>query len=297
LILLGLLAAFYFIARASGAGWVIVLLCGEVPVLALGAVWPVITLSRLRVQILGNQRDGTVGSPAAFSVAVQRAGSGVRLRLVIGDQPSGWVAAAGMSEGEVTAVPPMRGVVSGVAVQVECAGPLGLAAWVRWFDLVLPVPLEVGPMPAPVTPDDLAGLRADAEDALTMRRGHEAIRGVRPYAFGDPIRVVHWPATARWGEVMVKEFDGPDAPEVVIVVDLRGEPERSEAAASFAAGLARAGLRAGLSVSLLTAERSGPNAGAVTSPTLVGRRLARAVTDAAPPAPAAGATVVRVTAT
>jgi uncharacterized protein (DUF58 family) len=266
------------------------------PVVVLGAVWPVVTLLRARVAIAGNQRDATAGSIATFSVAVQRAGSGVRLRLVINDEPSGWVSAMGSSEGDMVATPPARGIVTSVSVEMEGAGPLGLVPWVRRFDLVLPVPMEVGPTPAPVTAEDIAGLRADAEQAVSMGAGHDTIKGVRPYAFGDPIRIVHWPATARWGEVMVKEFEGPDAPEVVIVVDLRGDPDRSEAAASLAAGLARAGLRAGLAVSLLTAERSGPVAGGVTSPILAGRRLARAVTDGAPPAPDPAATVVRVTA-
>jgi uncharacterized protein (DUF58 family) len=297
LILLGLVGSFYFIARASGAGWVIVLLCLEGPVVALAAIWPVFTLLRAHVEVLGNQRDATAGSIATFSLRVQRAGSGVRLQLIVGGDPSGWVAAAGTSQGEITATPPERGIVNVVTVQMEGAGPLGLVTWVRRLELVLPVAMEVGPTPTPVTSDELAGLRAQTDEALSMGAGHDTIKGVRPYAFGDPIRVVHWPATARWGEVMVKEFEGPDAPEVTIVVDLRGDPDRSEAAASLAAGMARAGLRAGLAVSLLTAERAGPSAGSVTSPTLVGRRLARAVTDAAPPAPDAGATVLRVSAT
>jgi uncharacterized protein (DUF58 family) len=296
LILVGLVAAFYFIARASGAGWVVVLLCGEAPVVLLSVIWPIVTLLRVRVTVLGNPRDATAGTPAVFGVAVSRAGSGVRFRLRIGQQSSSWVAAIGTSQGEVTAVPPARGVVGSVTAQVEGAGPLGLVTWVRRMELAFPVPIEVGPIPTPVTSADLVGQRADADEALTRGAGHDTIRGVRPYVFGDPIRVVHWPATARWGEMMVKELEGPDAPEVVIVVDLRGDPDRSEAAASLAAGMARAALQAGLSVSLLTAEADGPRAGPVTSATQAGRRLARAVTISAPPAPQGTGTVLRVTA-
>ena len=128
--------------------------------------------------------------------------------------------------------------------------------------------------------------------------GDDTVRGVRDYATGDPIRIVHWPATARWGELMVKELEDPTAPEIVISVDLRGQPDRTEAAASLAAGLARAGLQVGLAVSLLTAETGGPRAGPVSTPVQAGRRLARAVADGAPPEPPAGvAQVVRVTAT
>jgi uncharacterized protein (DUF58 family) len=297
LILLGLVVAFYFIARASGAGWVVVLLCGEAPVLLLAAVWPVITLSRVGVEVTANQRDATAGSPAVFSLSVRRAGSGVRMRLIIGDRPSGWVAASGTNHGEMTAIPPGRGIVTSIAAQMDGAGPLGLIPWVRRMELTLPVPMEVGPIPTPVTSDDLTGLRTDADEASAMGVGHDTIRGVRPYAFGDPIRLVHWPATARWGEMMVKELEGPEAPEVVIVVDLRGDAERAEVAASLAAGMARAGLRAGLSVTLLTAERTGPRSAPVTSPTLLGRRLARTVTDASPPSYQGAGRVLRVTAT
>jgi uncharacterized protein (DUF58 family) len=296
LILVGLVAAFYFIARASGAGWVVVLFCGETSVVLLAVIWPIITLLRVRVDVLGNPRDATAGAPAVFALGVSRAGSGVRFRLIIGQQSSGWVAAIGTSQGELTAVPPARGVVGSITAQVEGAGPLGLVTWVRRMDLALRVPMEVGPRPTQVSTDDLVGLWADADEGLTMGAGHDTIRGVRPYLFGDPIRVVHWPATARWGEMMVKELEGPDAPEVVIVVDLRGDPDGSEAAASLAAGMARAGLQAGLSVSLLTAEAGGPCARPVTSATLAGRRLARAVTDSAPPEPQGTGTVLRVTA-
>ncbi len=285
-ILLGLVVAFYFIARASGAGWVVVLLCGEAPVVLLAAIWPVITLARVRVEVLSNQRDATAGSPATFAVGVRRAGSGVRVRLTIGDRSSGWVAAIGTNQGDMTATPPARGIVTSLTARVEGAGPLGLVPWVRRIHLDLPVPMEVGPVPAAVASDDLAGLWTIADEASTSSAGQDTIRGVRPYAFGDPIRLVHWPATARLGDMMVKELEGPEAPEVAIVVDLRGDPDRVEAAASLAAGMAVAGLRAGLSVTLLTAERNGPCAAGVTSPTLVGRRLARAVSDAAPPSPA-----------
>jgi uncharacterized protein (DUF58 family) len=297
LILLGLVAAFHFVARASGAGWVVVLICIEAPLVLIAAIWPAITLLRVQVTVLGNQRDATAGSATTFRLGVARAGSGIRLCLRIGDRASGWVAALGASEGDMIATPPARGIVTTIAARVEGSGPLGLMTWVRHMDLALPSPMEVGPRPTVVSSAELAGLSLDGDEVLTGGAGHDMVRGVRPYVSGDPIRVVHWPATARWGEVMVKEMEGNGAPAVVIVVDLRGDPDRAEEAASAAAGLANAGLRSGLSVSLLTAEGNGPCAGPVTSPTLVGRRLARAVTDAGPPAPPGLATIVRVTAT
>ncbi len=296
--LLALDVALVLVSRASGAGWVVVVLCTLAALLVVASVWPAVTLVRTRAELLASPRDATAGSPATFSVLVRRAGPGVWLRLVIGGHRGGWVAAVGTCQGDVGATPPMRGIVTRLTAELEAAGPIGLVPWSRRVGLALAVPLEVGPVPAAVQLDEFAGLgtgAADGSDRGAM--GHDTMRGVRAYATGDPIRIVHWPATARWGEVMVKEMEDPTAPELVIVVDLRGRPDRTEAAASLAAGLARAGLEVGLAVSLLTAEAGGPRAGAVSSPVQAGRRLARAVADAAPAEPAQGAPkVVRVTA-
>jgi uncharacterized protein (DUF58 family) len=298
LALLGLAALFFLVARASGAGWVVVLLCAEAAVLGLATLWPIVTLLRVRVELVDSPRDATARSTVIFRVRVSRAGSGVRLRLVLGDQAGGWVAAVGTCQGEVLGNPPRRGIVTSGTAELEGAGPLGLVTWLRRVSLDFRAPMEVGPIPTPVRLDEAVNNGSGAANALFRGGpGLDSVRGVRPYAAGDPIRLVHWPATARLGEVMVKEMEDPDAPELVIAVDLRGEPDRTEAAASVAAGLAGSGLRAGLTVSLLTAEGSGPRVGPVSSAVQVGRRLARAVADAPPPEPAsAGTRTVRVTA-
>ncbi len=100
---------------------------------------------------------------------------------------------------------------------------------------------------------------------------------MREYVDGDPIRLVHWPATARTGTVMVRELEGPQRPRLVVVVDLRGPEADAEVAASRASGLALAALGAGTIVDLVTVEAAGPRTGTVTSALEIGRRLARAV--------------------
>jgi uncharacterized protein (DUF58 family) len=298
LALLALAAALALVGRASGAGWVVVLLCAVAAVVVLATVWPVVTLIRARVELVGSPRDATAGLPATFEVLIRRAGSGVRVRLVLGGKRGGWRAAVGTCHGDVVAVPPARGIVTWVTAELDGAGPLGLVTWRRRVALHLAAPLEVGPAPAAVGLGEFVGLGIGASNAAARdTTGHDTVRGVRAYASGDPIRIIHWPATARWGELMVKEMEDPTARELVIVVDLRGQPDRTESAASIAAGLARAGLNAGLTVSLLTAEAAGPRSGPVSSGVHAGRRLARAVADAPPPEPRHGvSSVVRVTA-
>lgn len=296
--LLGLDGALMLVSRASGAGWVVVVFCTVTAVLVVAAAWPVVTLVRTRLDLLTSPRDATAGSPAIFSVLVRRPGSGVRLRLVVGGRAGAWVAAFGGCEGDVIAAPPNRGVLTRVTADVEAAGPVGLVPWRRRIELALASPLDVGPAPTAVPLDEFVGVGAGVADGIDRGVvGHDTVRGVRAYVTGDPIRLVHWPASARWGELMVKEMDDPTAADLVIVVDLRGRPDRVEAAASVAAGLAGAGLQIGLVVSLLTAEAGGPRAGPVSTPVEAGRRLARAVDDGAPPEPRQGASkVIRVTA-
>ena len=49
--------------------------------------------------------------------------------------------------------------------------------------------------------------------------------GVRPYASGDPVRRLHWRATARLGQPVVKRFDPARERDVLIVLDIETRAE------------------------------------------------------------------------
>ncbi len=72
-----------------------------------------------------------------------------------------------------------------------------------------PVTLTVVPRPIPVNLDlPMAsgwGI-SEAESGQTRGAGIEP-RGIREYTFGDSLRHVHWPSTARTGKLLVKEFE------------------------------------------------------------------------------------------
>ena len=124
------------------------------------------------------------------------------------------------------------------------------------------------------------------------------VRGVREYVPGDPARLVHWPTSARHGSLVVKELDDPASRRLAIVVDLRGDADAAEAAASRAAGLADRALREGLAVVMATAELDGGRLAAVKTRADVSRRLARAVAEPPPDGPFAHETqIVRVAGT
>jgi uncharacterized protein (DUF58 family) len=83
-----------------------------------------------------------------------------------------------------------------------------------------------------------------ADDSL---RGSADLRDVRPYVVGDEVRHLHWKATARTGQLMVRDYADPDQPRLTVLLDTRREPlspatfeEATEVAASilFAASTA-----------------------------------------------------------
>ena len=108
--------------------------------------------------------------------------------------------------------------------------------------------------------------------------------------------MIHWPATARLNYPVVKELESPEAPHLVVRLDLNCPPDEADQRASLAYGHVQRGLTAGVPVLLLTAERSGPHAGAVGSMLEAGRRLAYATSGqpASLPEDDQAATVVNV---
>lgn len=147
--------------------------------------------------------------------------------------------------------------------------------------------------------EDQAGTRPGAMADRTIRShpGRAAAHGeddvaTRRYRHGDELRRAHWPATARRGELMVRQEEHPDRQRAVLLLDDRAEAH-SEASfewavsmlASAAAYLSERGhtlrlvstatLRAGRAGSsqpldevlrhLALAERGGPRPGALIS--------------------------------
>jgi hypothetical protein len=104
---------------------------------------------------------------------------------------------------------------------------------------------------------------------------------------------VHWPTSARRGELVVREHEPPPAVGVALVVDLRGA--NPEAAASEAMGIGRATLAAGGIVWCCTSEDGIEVSELIVDGRDLGRRLARA-TSGPPGAPPEGWPVETVSA-
>ena len=252
--------AFFGVSRTSGAGWATVLVAVLTGALATGALLPAMSLGRSELHI-ETPTDATATLPIEIHVTgksglvaeVPELGSG---RFVTG-------------AGRLTVHPPKRGVIIAVTTTVWSAAPLGMVEWRRRFTTTLAQPIEVGPLPEP---------QPYSPDALNDMVGHDSVRGIRDYEAGDSPKSIHWPATARAGHLLVRQFESPRPSELRLVVDLIGNFDADEAAASRAAGIANAALGIGTRVVLTTTEVVARVEGQVSTALDVSRRLARAVT-------------------
>jgi uncharacterized protein (DUF58 family) len=278
--------ALFGIARTTGSGWLIVILTGIAAVVALAAALPWFGLRKVAVTIEA-PREGTVGRTAELTLDITTGSASRPLKL----EPLGfdgpWTGVVTPAHGRLPLVPMRRGVYTSVLLDVRSAAPLGLVWWRRRILVELPRPFEIGPRPIDVELTPPRGTDdTGTEDGRLTATTADAVKTIREYVPGDPIKLVHWAATARSGELMVKELESPVAPILCLAVDLRSpDTEAVEAAASRAAGLALAGLAAGVPVTLLTHEATGPRSGPVGSPADVNRRLARALAGPLPDAP------------
>ena len=297
-VLLGL--ALVMIGRTTGSGWTMVIVSGLAGTLGAAALWPALALRRVRAHVTA-PRDAICGRPLDLSLEL----TGSRTLLVATaafgyrNTPDGFEPASDRSwtevpsTGDLVCSPPRRGVVDRVLLELRCAAPLGLVWWRRAVEVPLDRQIDVAPTPTPSAVPVISEGEGGDRHRPERRSGHDSVRTVRDYVPGDATRLVHWGMTARRDQLTVKELEDPEGALLAIVLDLRGDPLVAEKLASRAAGLCTAGLRSGVEVALCTAEESGPVSGRVSSPTVAGRRLARAV--AGPPGqPPRSARVVRL---
>lgn len=84
---------------------------------------------------------------------------------------------------------------------------------------------------------------AEVPDQRSLLSDPTAIVGVRPYQPGDPLRTIHWPATAAMGTLVRRETERAWARDLLVVLDLAhagwpaGERRPAEAAVTVAASL------------------------------------------------------------
>ncbi len=141
------------------------------------------------------------------------------------DHPLGSAAVAVVDPGETVEVPfawhfPSRGAVPVEGLRMSSSFPFGL--FERRWTVPLPAALVVYPMRGRGRRAPLGMGRGRGHHSASRRGGRGEFLGLRPYVPGDPVRLVHWPTTARLGEAVVVEREPDRAGEVLVVVDPGG---------------------------------------------------------------------------
>ena len=279
-VFLSLAGALFLISRTSGAGWILVILAVLLSLVVVNAAWAWLSLRTVRIEAQG-PRDAVVGDPLALDLRLAGLQSIVRIGFDnMAAEPIGIDVPGG---GRVQVTPLRRGVLHQITALVTSDAPFGLARAIRRVTIVLEPPIEVAPRPlAHPLPVALATSH-DGDGAPQHRIGDgDVVRSIREYSMGDAPRLIHWAASARAGDLRVKELEPPDHPWLEVVVDVSATS--GETAASQAAGLIRAGLNAGHPILLHTHDVHGPLSGPVGSALEAGRRLARAIPGVPPAA-------------
>ncbi len=112
-----------------------------------------------------------------------------------------------------------RGMIMVGPVEITRSDPFGLV--MRSQRLPGTATLHVRPIVAPLAP--LASAPSREPDGQTGHgtAGGLEIHTLRPYATGEDLRLVHWPSSARAGELMVRTHMDPTEPAATVVLDVR----------------------------------------------------------------------------
>jgi uncharacterized protein (DUF58 family) len=243
--------------------------------LCIGVLGPALVVARANVRVVTAPTDGIAGLPIEVDLECS-----TRLR-VQPLNPPGDTTFAGQrrdrSATRVTLRPDRRGVYDSVTFEIASAAPFGLQWWRGRRSVALPSVLHVAPRRGrPDTPS----LRQSEEAGDAADRPHRGVgyaRGARPYLPGDNRRLVHWPATAHAGELMVRELERPSARPLTVTVVLPADADEAEWVTERALGTVAFLLETGAEVVLVTTEATGSVVAPVVDRRGAGRRLARAV--------------------
>lgn len=219
------------LGRAFGLYELFVLAAGAIGLPVLAVAWVLLRQSDLLVQRhIGPTRIHAGGSsriqvtfgnrsrlPTPVLRVTDRLGTGRNAELELAPVSAGTQTAAGYR------LPAeRRGVLTVGPLRTITVDPFGLAERSRTVVepievLVYPAIDEVPPPPRPPGDDQ----RLEDRKANHLGRSSDEFFALRNYVVGDDLRRVHWPSTARLGEMVVRQDELPQQGRTTIVLDTR----------------------------------------------------------------------------
>ena len=206
---------------------------GAIGVLLPLAAFAAVRSSALRLRVRRTLKPARVhaGDTTRIELAVANAGGRRTPTLMLTDPVDGTRGAAltlaplrsGSSARAAYRLPTTRrGVVHVGPLRVTLEDPFGLA---RRRAVAAPV-LELTVLPH-IDPLRLPKVGGDRDPHGVAVRANEAssrgdeLLGLRPYVVGDDLRTVHWKASARTGDLIVRQVEQPNQDHTTVVLDTR----------------------------------------------------------------------------
>lgn len=262
-----------FLAAAINtmAGWLYVISGVSIALLGIGATLPVRSLKGIHVQRLPIQPI-SAGDELTLEIELHNQSSQPKTLLqirdlipfVLGQPISGVIETIlpGQTHRWIYYQPTQkRGVYRWHTIQLRTATPFGLF-WCRrerqlpTTAIVYPtvLPLATCPLIDEIGQEDSP--QYFSRDRRSQLANQDLTRSLRPYRWGDPLRLVHWRTSARYGELRVRELEVfTGGQEVIICLDSASpwDAEKFEQAVIAAASLYFYATRTQLSAKLWTA--------------------------------------------
>lgn len=268
------------IASNTQTGWLYIVVACLVALLAIGFITPRLTLRTLEVTRLALP-SACEGDTVTIRLRVRNPSKWPRFLVTLTEFPPfadrdgkprlfliGCIPATGGVTIEYPVECRFRGAMPLGVVTLQSATPLGLFPATR--KLAVPDELVVHPRRLALSRLDFISVTPrSASSARTFQRaGHSYdFQGIREYQFGDDIRLVHWPTTARIGRLMLREFRESGAQRTVVLIDngrhsALGAPGRTalDDAARFAATVVHRAQQDGAHVTLAASDENGRTA-------------------------------------
>ncbi|MBI3924192.1 MAG: DUF58 domain-containing protein [Armatimonadetes bacterium] len=219
LVLSGLAVVFFLVAANTQTGWLYLVSSILAALLWIGYRGPRSNLGKLEAEHTV-PRAGQAGQPVTVRIRLRNASLRTRRHLVLIEPARPWqeealerkflveeLAPGASLSRTYVATPRARGAHQLPSVGLATAEPFGLFRATRALatgGVLLVHPS--GPRLDRVLLTQSVRRRAYRERTFSRAGSSHDLRRVRSYAPGEDIRFIHWPSTARTGELMVREF-------------------------------------------------------------------------------------------
>jgi uncharacterized protein (DUF58 family) len=225
---------FFGAATNTMAGWLYVLSAVCLVLVATAAILPTRSLAALSVE-RRSIAPISLGTELTIDLRIHNRSTQPQILFQLQDGgPSTWgqrleaidlVPAQGSLDVSFTCTPQERGRYGWPGVELRSGQPLGLF----WCRRSYPAPAEVWVYPTPLPLSHCPILEHCAQPQLRNLAQTPALpktdtsgitRSLRPYRLGDPLRLVHWRSSARYGELRVRELeDSHQVTTAIIALD------------------------------------------------------------------------------